>query len=184
MIPLTPAFLVAAAHAFVGVREQGGNNRGQMVEMFLREVKLQPGQPWCAAFVYHVGYWSHYDARVEHSSWPLPATGSCWELGDFAERKGLLVEEDKAPAEGDVFLLYNDAKKRFAHTGIVVAVHEKLTFTDGDWVWSCTTIEGNTSVEGSREGTATLEKVRWISPRKGDRFIRWVDFEKRETKAA
>ena len=45
IVPLSPALLVAAANAFVGVSEQGGDNRGQMVEHFLRSVSLAPGQP-------------------------------------------------------------------------------------------------------------------------------------------
>jgi hypothetical protein len=43
------------------VSEQGGDNRGQMVEHFLRSVHLPPGQPWCAALVYHVGPSVLYD---------------------------------------------------------------------------------------------------------------------------
>lgn len=71
MIPLAPTLLVAAANAFVGLGEEGGDNRGQMVELFLREVKHPPGQPWCAAFVYHIGYCAHYDHKIGKSSWPL-----------------------------------------------------------------------------------------------------------------
>ena len=33
-VPLSPALLVAAANAFLGVGEQGGDNRGQLVEHF------------------------------------------------------------------------------------------------------------------------------------------------------
>src|SRR5256885_2271808 len=102
MIALTPSYLVAAATAFTGLGEEGDNN-GQMVELFLREVRQPPGQPWCAAFVHHVGYWSHYDHRTKYSSWPLPATASCWQLGEFARDRKLLETE---PQTGDVFLLY------------------------------------------------------------------------------
>ena len=52
MITLQPALLIATAQAFVGLGEEGGDNRGQMVELFLTEVGQPPGQPWCAAFVY------------------------------------------------------------------------------------------------------------------------------------
>ena len=77
MITLAPSLLVAAANALVGLEEQGGDNRGQMVELLLKEVNQQPGAPWCAAFVYHVGYWSHFDHRSGKSSWPLAARWSC-----------------------------------------------------------------------------------------------------------
>ena len=46
----------SATNAFIGVSEQGGENRGRMVEHFLRGVSLPPGQPWCAACVHHVGH--------------------------------------------------------------------------------------------------------------------------------
>jgi hypothetical protein len=104
MIPLTPMLLVAAANSLVGVREQGADNHGPMVDVFLKEVNQEPGQPWCAAFVYHVGYWSHYDVVRDMSSWPLRQTASCQELADHARRaKGLRDE----PAVGDVFLKYS-----------------------------------------------------------------------------
>jgi hypothetical protein len=171
MIDLNPSLLVAAANAFVGLGEDGGDNRGQMVEHFLSEVRQPPGQPWCAAFVYHVGYWSHYDHRDAASSWPLPATASCWELGEFARVRAVLRKE---PTAGDVFLLYVSSLKRFAHTGIIVGVQSRQE-APGDVIYSCTTVEGNTNADGSREGTMTLRKTRRFSLKNGDRFIRWPD---------
>ena len=41
-VPLTPALLVAAANAFIGLVEEG-DNRGQMIERFLAEVHQPPG---------------------------------------------------------------------------------------------------------------------------------------------
>ena len=35
----------------VGVREQGGNNHGSEVKMYLNSVGLGESYPWCAAFV-------------------------------------------------------------------------------------------------------------------------------------
>ena len=169
MTQLTPSFLVAAASCFVGVREQGGPNRGQMVEIFLNGVEQPKGQPWCAAFVHHVGYWSHYDHRTKYSSWPLPATASCWQLGEFAREHGLLETE---PQPGDVFLVYFRELRRFAHTGIIVTVEQRIA-TDKDTVYVCTTVEGNTNLDGAREGRLTLQKTRRFSMRNGDRFIRW-----------
>ena len=172
MIPLDPALLMAAANGFVGLSEVGGANRGQMVELFLREVRQPPGQPWCAAFVHHVGYWSHWDNRTHASTWPLPATASCYELGEFARARAVLRKD---PVVGDVFLLYSEKLKRFAHTGIVVAVEAVSQQGAGDTVYTCMTVEGNTNEAGSSEGTQTLRKSRQFSMRRGDRFIRWTD---------
>ncbi len=176
MIPLAPALVVAAANAFVGVSEQGGSNRGQMVELFLRGVDQPPGQPWCAAFVHHVGHWALYDHAVRRSSWPLPRTASCWELGCFAKDHGISVE---APLFGDVFLQYKPALGRFGHTGLVERVIE-LRLDRGRRIYVCGTIEGNTNEEGSREGNTTLRKLRRFCPEAGDRFIRWADLEMRK----
>jgi hypothetical protein len=42
--------LTNEARRWVGIQEVGGNNRGQIVEMFLRTSGLPPGSPWCLAF--------------------------------------------------------------------------------------------------------------------------------------
>ena len=178
MNTLSPSLLVAAASAFVGLGEDGGDNKGQMVELFLREVRQPPGQPWCAAFVHHVGYWSHYDHKNGLSTWPLPATASCFELGEFARKRAALVA---TPEVGDVFLVYYPSLKRFAHTGIVVSV-DGATAQAGGLAHTCTTVEGNTNDDGSREGRMTLRKTRRFSMQRGDRFSRWSDLV--ATKAA
>src|ERR1035437_8876674 len=82
--------LIAAALALTNVTEHGGENRGQTVEWLLSEVNLPPGDPWCAAYVFHVGYWSQYDPATKCSTWPLPRTGACTLLGDFARAHDVL----------------------------------------------------------------------------------------------
>ena len=176
MIPLTPSFVIAASAAFVGLKEQGGNNRGLMIELFLKGVKQPPGQPWCAAFVHHVGYWAHYDYDAERSTWPLPATASCYLLGQFARERNVLME---APKDGDVFLLFSPMKARFAHTGIIANVRETGATPRGSVWYDCDTIEGNTTDEGKREGWGVLRRKRRFYPACGDRFIRWVDLDER-----
>ena len=172
MIPLTPSLLVAAANAFVGLGEDGGDNRGQMVELFLREVGQEAGAPWCAAFVYHVGFWSHYESAAHKSSWPLPDTASCEELGDFARRCGISLRQ---PHVGDVFLKYSPDHGRFTHTGIVATVDAVHPFGDNHFLSDCTTIEGNTNDDGSANGYTTLRKEREFNSANGDRFVRWPD---------
>ena len=172
MIPPTPGFLVAAANAFVGLAEEGGDNRGQVVELFLREVQEPAGQPWCAAFVHHVGYWSHFDNKAKRSSWPLPATASCEALGKFARE----TRTDRRDARaGDVFLVFSKTMNRFVHTGIVVSVDETYAIPKDHFMYVCTTIEGNTNDDGSANGTTTLRKTRRFNTAVGDRFIRWAE---------
>jgi len=171
LVPLSPALLVAAANAFIGVAEHGGDNRGQMVEHFLRSVALPPGQPWCAAFVHHVGHSAHYDHLTRRSSWPLPATGSCEALARAAREYGVLRDE---PYVGDVFLLYSPLRRRFIHTGIVVGVEDETRVHERD-VHVCITVEGNTNDDGSANGHSTLRKVRTFREADGHRFIRWAE---------
>jgi hypothetical protein len=45
------ALLTQEALRWVGVQEENGDNKGQLVEIFQRAVTLEPGMPWCAAFV-------------------------------------------------------------------------------------------------------------------------------------
>jgi hypothetical protein len=173
LVPLTPALLVAAANAFVGFTEQGGENRGQVVEHFLRGVHCPPGQPWCAAFVFHVGYHSHYDSASRISTWPLPDTASCQELFRFAKLRGALRDE---PEVGDVFLKFDKTVQRYAHTGIVVSVDDQDLVLDRE-VHVCTTIEGNTNDNGSRDGYATLRRARTFHEADGHKFIRWSQLQ-------
>jgi hypothetical protein len=174
MMPLSTSHLITTATALVGIQESG-HNRGQMVELMLMEVGQLPGAPWCAAFVHHAGYWSHFDHALGKSSWPLPRTASCWELGEFARVRGV---RRSTPESGDVFLVHDASLGRFAHTGIIVRVDACLgNGTDVEHL--CTTIEGNSNEDGAREGVAAVRRTRRFSRDRGDRFIRWVELAKK-----
>jgi hypothetical protein len=179
IIPLSPMLLVAAANAFVGLGEEGGDNRGQMVEHFLRSVSLPPGLPWCAAFVHHVGHSAHYDHLTKQSSWPLPATGSCEALARAARANGVLRDE---PHVGDIFLLYSRLQRRFIHTGIVVGVQDEER-VHLRHVHSCVTVEGNTNNDGSANGHTTLRKWRTFKEADGHKFIRWAEMQRKAVAA-
>lgn len=128
-------------------------NSGLKVEEYLDTVGLTKGQPWCAAFVAWCG-------RVAlKQGWPLPLVGGCQTLYEKADAKGLIRT---APAVGDVFLLWFPKLNRFAHTGFVEAVAGAQV----------TTVEGNTSGAGSREGWGVFRRTRTFGPQ--DRFIRWA----------
>jgi hypothetical protein len=181
-IPLTPGFLIAAAASLVGVREEGGTNRGQMIDLFLRGVNRQPGEPWCAAFVHHVGYWSHFASGAKRSGWPLPPTASCKALAQYAREQQVLRKE---PHDGDVFLLWHAPIAQFAHTGIVERVRDLGAMEGGTEWFDCDTIEGNSDAGDSRDGdgatTGVVRRVRrfYATEPKGDRFIRWADLDRR-----
>lgn len=145
--------LLRVASATEGATEIG-NNAGPYVTRVLKRTGLSAGNPWCAAWIADVGRIA-FDSR-----WPLPLTASCWQLGDFAYRKGALAE---TPEVGDVFLLHYPSLNRFAHTGLVTEV-----LPDG----RIRTLEGNTNDGGSREGWGVFRRTR--TPGARDRFIRWT----------
>ena len=128
-IPRSPALLIAAANAFVGIGGDASTARrsGQsaLAKEFLRGVGVEFDESlthaWHTAFVHHVGYWSHYDQQTGESSWPLPATPSAGQLGAFARERGVLTNE---PEPGDLFLLWGPVKRAFVRSGIVVAVED------------------------------------------------------------
>ena len=137
------------------------SNAGPYVERVLKRVGLEKHNPWCAAEVADIG------AVALLNLWPLPLTGSCQALFEFATRKGIVVDE---PHRGDVFLIWHPELGRFAHTGFIIAVHP-----DG----TCLTHEGNTTSgprpgapKDSREGWIVAEKTRKF--KKEDRFINWA----------
>jgi hypothetical protein len=141
------------ATALTWVRETQGANRGEMVNAMLARVHLPPGQPWCAAFCAWVGW------AVLRDRWPLPMVGGCASLGEAAAKKGLLRDE---PVPGAVFLLWSDQANRFRHTGFITAQQGHDLFA---------TVEGNTSPDGSPEGTGVFVRARRFGPK--DRFIWW-----------
>ena len=142
--------VVSVARAHTWVREVGAN-RGQAVEAILKRVGLAPGLPWCAAYIAYVG------RAALGPLWPLPMVGGCATLGERALALGMLREE---PAIGAIFLLWSAKHGRFNHTGFVTTV-----------AVPCYTVEGNTSPDGSPEGTGVFERRRTFKPE--DRFVHW-----------
>lgn len=126
----------------IGVREQGGANRGERVEAYLASVGLGSGYAWCAAFV----SWCFQQAAVT-----APRSG--W-VPSFAFRSRRIFERGKFinqwPQPGDVFLIWFRRLNRPAHTGFVDQ-------WDTEWV---VTVEGNTNATGGREGDGVYRKRR------------------------
>lgn len=167
MKPLSPLakLALAVAGSFLGVKEvPPGSNRGPQVNQFLASVGLSGGYPWCAAFVY---FCIQSAASKLSLANPFVRSGGCIVFERFARSKGILKTE---PQAGDVFLCYGSPEgyRRASHTGLVLSVNEaKQTFT---------TIEGNTNLDGSREGIGVFKRVRPMSDRYA--FIRYNDLVK------
>jgi hypothetical protein len=130
------ANIIAIALSQVGVREQTGQNDGEVVTAYLGYVNLKKGSPWCAAFVSWV---------FGKAGFASPKTG--WSPALFPLAKQTLNVQ---PAT--VFGIYFPMQKRIAHVGLVQKV-------SGSYI---ITVEGNTSTKGSREGDGVYSKRRHL----------------------
>lgn len=126
----------------VGVREQGGANRGEQVGQYLAAVGFDPGYAWCAAFV----SWCYQQVNIAHPK-------SAW-VPSYAIQQNLIYQRGEfirqLPQSGDVFLIWYEKLKRPAHIGFVDE-------WQNTWV---ITVEGNTNDNGSREGDGVYRKRR------------------------
>ena len=159
MITISPVdLLVRVASATVGASEVPANtNAGPYVERVLARTGTAKGNPWCAAWVTDVGVTALGDA------WPIPHTASVQNMAEWAQTQGCRYLA-LSPQVGDVFVLWFPALKRYAHTGIVTGVNGK---------GAVTTVEGNTSGGGSRDGWLVAARTRTLG--KMDRLIRWTE---------
>jgi hypothetical protein len=126
--------IVKTAEAEVGVREQTNNNDGARVEEYLRTVGLRKPEPYCAAFVSWV---------FARNGLAAPRSGWSPDLFPYAR-----LARSALPA--NILGIYFADRKRIAHVGLIVS-------SSDDWVNS---VEANTNVEGSREGSGVYRKKR------------------------
>ena len=140
------------ANSQEGVREQG-SNRGPQVEAYLQSTNTDPGEPWCASFV----YWCISQASKELGvKAPFLPTDACRFIDQWARRRDIL---EQSPQPGDVFLLYEGS----------VASH--TVFVDSGDGTRYGTVEGNTNLDGSSEGIGVFKRNRPVNA--DVRFVRW-----------
>lgn len=141
--------LVDIAASQVGVREQGGNNRGPMIREYQAATWLDVGPwPWCAAFVdWCVMQWVKVPEvpallGVANTETWRPRTAGAWDLANWAQKKGLqILPESAAVLAGDLILF------DFSHVGIV----EIPALASDNLIH---TIEGNTNGKGERDSVS------------------------------
>jgi len=137
----------------IGVMESPPySNRGKKVEEYLKSVRLDPGNPWCAAFV----YWCFNKAAESIGSVnPLYRTGSCMEHWEHATAGKIACADAKADPSlihpGCIFIM--DHGSHHGHTGLVTDVGNGFI----------NTVEGNTNPDGSRSGIGVFTLTRKIN---------------------
>lgn len=151
--------LIDIAQKEVGVREQGGNNRGSRIREYQLSTSLKPGAwPWCAAFTSwcirewlndkDVVQWLNLQ-RMTTEEW-RPKTALAYGYTAWARQRPNTTKifTEKAGARlGDIVTF------DFSHIGFVVA----------DYGNTIETIEGNTSDKGLRDsesGDGVWRKIR------------------------
>lgn len=125
----------------LGVRETAPN-RGPRVERYQREVGIQPGDPWCMAFV---AFCFAEAARTLGGESPLPRTGKVARFW----RKCNQLWLSGFPSVGAIYCHLTDprAPESPGHCGIVLRLTDDGSFFG---------VEGNSNPTGSREGDGVV----------------------------
>lgn len=147
--------LVEEANRWLGVQEVGGNNQGQLVDLFLKNSGLGPGFPWCMAFVEFCIHQVDKIANVlnpNSSVAQMPRGAACLAIWDHSPEE----IKSKTPEVGSIVIWQHRGTAQ-GHTGIVIALPPMLN--------AFTTIEGNTSADNTainREGDGVYMKKRML----------------------
>jgi hypothetical protein len=136
MPPSLSETALSIAISQLGVHEQGGQNCGPEVDLYLASVGLDPGYAWCAAFVFFC--FKKAAAQIGLVN-PCPKTASAVKLWTLTEP----ICRITAPTPGAIYVLDHGGGK--GHAGIVEQVGGDGTLIE---------ISGNTNSAGSREGNA------------------------------
>lgn len=147
---------VELATKYVGVTEEPlGSNRGTRIDKWNTAVGVPVGSFWCASFVSAVVR----DFQKSGIDFPLQQSASCDVWLKQAKAKSMISD---TPSTGALFLICpwpNDA----THIGIVG--------NNVDGVWH--TIEGNSNMGGSRNGTSVVNRPNGIK-REKIIYVNWM----------
>lgn len=159
---------LAVAAAEVGVREEGGNNRGRRVETYLAAAGGEPGMAWCASFLYFCFRAASQAAGVIN---PCPRTLGALRMWTLSDAICHVV----TPTPGRVVVL--DHGKGLGHVSIIETVNADGTITD---------IAGNTNQAGSRAGDSVARHT-WqpddALATRGARLVGFLDLDRAPTRS-
>ena len=122
------ACFLFAMRAMVGIREQGGNNRGRLVELIQETLGKAEGEPWCMSAVQTALAWA--ELRTGKKS-PIVASEHCMTVWNETPKEQRVKN---IPAPGAIIIWRHGAGPS-GHTGVTTS-----TVVDGKF----TAIEGNT----------------------------------------
>lgn len=140
-----------ALASLVGTHEEGGNNRGQLVELFQGSIGTPVKQAWCMDFLQAVVGYVEQKLGV---TCDLLATEGTQALADWAAAQGKLIPHPFV--DSMVVWKHTAPGSTGGHVGYVMGVARS----------DMTTVEGNTSAESHeivREGDVVAMKSRPLS---------------------
>lgn len=136
-----------AAEACVGIKEQGGNNRGPMVELMQKTIEGADREPWCMAFVQTC--LAYAELRTGKKS-PIVATEHCM----TAWRNSPQEQRVKTHPLKYAIIIWNYDGTDSGHTGVIIENNRQSYLQS---------VEGNTGDESMRDGDGVFYKKRdWI----------------------
>lgn len=135
--------LIEVAASQVGVREKTGNNDGPEVRMYLREVGLSEGYPYCAAGL----TWCHNQLGIPN---PESAWSPSWFTSNVVYRRNQPRMTTFVSRPGQIAGFYSETKRRVSHVGLI----------EGESRLHYYTIEFNTNGAGSDEGQGVRRLIR------------------------
>jgi hypothetical protein len=188
MMPLSPALFLAAASALVASDlrlPRRSKPEHAALDPDARDTHAPDDGLTTAAFIAHVGYWSHRRA-VGRSSWPLPLDADCEELGRIGLARGVLITG--TPDPGAIYLRWSDRDQRFVQAAIVLSAMDVPPQAQGGWTYDCHVLEGSAELTRPEAAEPRIETtLHWArqgrlgcSPALGDRFLTWVDLNQRD----
>jgi len=131
-----------------------GSNKGPNVEVLQGGVNINPGDPWCAAFIYGVLSKTLFSQEIKNK---IAKTGSVQNQWNTTKGKKVINKPNldiNSVLPGMIFCYLSKDKKTGGypgngHTGIILSVDKQKK----EW----TGIEGNANpIDGSREGYGTF----------------------------
>jgi len=157
MKPLQAAIVTKAIDE-IGVRESPKNsNRGKRVDEYKAATNLDPKQAWlwCSAFVCFIVREAMTKCGIKQTAtFKRPTTAGAWDFIRWSREQDnttstLASPRSKDIQPGDIIVF------RFSHIGIASSTANSM----GEFF----TVEGNTDLNGSREGSGVYSKKRNIS---------------------
>ena len=107
---------VEAARACVGIREQGGNNKGPLVELIQQTIGGANKEAWCMAFVMSMIAYVEKKIGIYSRLYPTEHCLTCWSKSPETSRVKYF------PLPGAV-VIWRHGDSTNGHTGIFLEAH-------------------------------------------------------------